>query len=143
MIYAKPLIAFKKRIVAVFLDFKADLTYRMEIPTLLVDRQFPFEFSYRKVKLVMIEASLGGRQFCFIFFFFMIVFNSKNIHFSSGLSKQNLPHFLTQFWFESPPDHAYLAALRKKEDMVMNGRFEFREENMTINAIILTLISRK
>ena len=62
---------------------------------------------------------------------------------SSGLYKQNLPHFLTQFWFDSPPDHAYLTALRKKEDMVMNGRFEFREENMTINAIILTLISRK
>ena len=97
----------------------------------------------------MIEASFGGIQFCFIFFYFDR-FQFKNHPFfdinttnSSGLSKQNPPHFLTQFWIESPPDHLYLTALRKKEDMVMNGRFEFSEENMMINAILLTLISRK
>ena len=62
---------------------------------------------------------------------------------SRDLDKQNIPHFLTQFWFEGPIDTSYLTALRKNEDMVMNGRFEFREENMMINAILSTLISRK
>ena len=103
----------QKRIVTVFLDFKADLSYCMEIPTLLMDRKDDFlsNISCRKAKLVMFEASFGGRQFCLMFFFFLIVFNSKNHPFfeidtttCTGLYKQNLPHFLTQFWLESPPD---------------------------------------
>ena len=59
------------------------------------------------------------------------------------LDKQNLPQFLPQFWFEGPIDPSYLTALRKNEHTVMNGRFEFREDNMMANAIILRLISRK
>ena len=97
----------------------------------------------------MIEASFGGSQYGCIFYLFDR-FQFKKYPFfeidtlnSSGLSKQNLPHFLTQFWMESPPDHSSLTALRKKEGMVMNGRFQFREEKLMIKAILLTLISRE
>ena len=62
---------------------------------------------------------------------------------SRDLDKQNIPHFLARFWFEGPIDSSYLTALRKNEDMVMNGRFEFREDNMMSDAILSTLISRK
>ena len=97
----------------------------------------------------MIEASFGGIQFCFIFFLFDR-FQFKNHPFfgidttnSTGLDKPNMPHFLTRFWFASSPYPSELTSLRNKEDIAMNGRFEFREENMLINAILLTLISRK
>ena len=138
----------QKRVGTVFFDFKANLSYRMEISTLLMDRKDGFfsNFLTEKLNSPWSKHHLVEDNFLFIFSIFdrfqfkNYIFFQINTTNSSSHSKQNLPQFLTHFWFEDPLDPSYLTALKKNRNLgdewpfwIQGGKYDDYRNSFNVN----------